>query len=36
MPTTLLFKDGVLVDRRLGAQSFERLKEWIGGVAGLK
>jgi hypothetical protein len=36
MPTTLLFKDGVLVDRRLGAQSFDRLKEWIGGVAGLK
>ena len=36
MPTTLLFKDGVLVDRRLGAQSFERLREWIGGVAGLQ
>lgn len=36
MPTTLLFKDGVLVDRRLGAQSFERLCEWVGGVAGLK
>ena len=29
MPTTLLFRDGQLVDRRLGAQSFERLREWI-------
>ena len=36
MPTTLLFRDGVLIDRRLGAQSFERLREWVGGVAGLK
>ena len=36
MPTTLLFKDGVLVDRRLGAQSFERLREWVGAAAGLK
>jgi hypothetical protein len=36
MPTTLLFKDGVLVDRRLGAQSFEALRDWVGGVAGLK
>jgi hypothetical protein len=29
MPTTLLFRDGVLVDRRLGAQSFDQLREWI-------
>ena len=29
MPTTLLCRDGQLVDRRLGAQSFERLREWI-------
>jgi len=29
MPTTLLFKNGVLVDRRLGAQTAEQLKEWI-------
>jgi hypothetical protein len=36
MPTTLLFRDGVLVDSRLGAQSFERLQEWVGGFAGLK
>ncbi len=36
MPTTLLFKDGVLIDRRLGAQSYERLLDWIGGAAGLK
>jgi hypothetical protein len=36
MPTTLLFKDSVLIDRRLGAQSFERLRDWVGGAAGLK
>ncbi len=36
MPTSLLFKDGVLIDRRLGAQSFERLRDWVGGAAGLK
>lgn len=29
MPTTLLFKDGVLVDRRLGAQTAEQLRAWI-------
>jgi hypothetical protein len=33
MPTTLLFQDGVLVDRRLGAQSFEGLRDWVGNVA---
>jgi hypothetical protein len=26
----------VLIDRRLGAQSFDRLRDWVGGVAGLK
>ena len=36
MPTMLLFKDGVLVDRRLGAQSFESLRAWVGAAAGLK
>jgi hypothetical protein len=36
MPTTLLFKDGVLIDRRLGAQSFERLRDWVEAAAGLK
>lgn len=36
MPTTLLFRDGVLIDRRLGAQSFERLRDWVGAAAGLK
>jgi hypothetical protein len=36
MPTTLLFRDGVLVDRRLGAQSFEQLRNWVGDVAGVK
>lgn len=29
IPTTLLFRDGRLVDRRLGAQSFDQLREWI-------
>jgi hypothetical protein len=29
MPTILLFRDGVLVDRRLGAQSFEDLRAWV-------
>jgi hypothetical protein len=29
MPTTLLFRDGRLVDRRLGAQSFDELLSWI-------
>ncbi len=36
MPTTLLFRDGVLIDRRLGAQSFDRLLDWVGAAAGLK
>jgi hypothetical protein len=29
MPTVLLFDDGVLVDRKLGAQSFESLKSMV-------
>jgi WD40 repeat protein len=29
IPATLLFRDGVLVDRRLGAQSYEALRSWI-------
>jgi hypothetical protein len=29
MPTTLLFRDGALIDRRLGAQSFTALRDWI-------
>jgi hypothetical protein len=29
-PTALLFRDGALVDRRLGAQTFEQLVEWVG------
>jgi len=32
MPTTLLFRDGVLIDRRLGAQTFEQLRDWVGPV----
>src|SRR5205807_647971 len=33
IPTTLLFKNGLLVDRRLGAQSFDQLRTWASGVA---
>jgi hypothetical protein len=33
MPTTLLFQDGVLVDHRLGAQSFEGLRDWVTNAA---
>jgi thioredoxin-like negative regulator of GroEL len=33
MPTTLLFRDGVLVDSKLGAQTFEQLRTWIEGSA---
>lgn len=29
MPTTLLFRDGRLIDRRLGAQTAQELDEWI-------
>ena len=29
MPTTLLFRDGVLIDRRLGAQTSRELEEWV-------
>ena len=36
MPTTLLFRDGVLVDRRLGAQSVAQLRDWVGGAARMK
>jgi hypothetical protein len=28
IPTTLLFRDGILVDRRLGAQTADALREW--------
>jgi hypothetical protein len=33
MPVTLLFRDGVLVDRKLGAQPYDRLRLWVEGVA---
>jgi hypothetical protein len=33
MPTTLLFRDGVLVGQRLGAQSSEALQNWVTGSA---
>jgi hypothetical protein len=36
MPTTLLFRDGLLIDRRLGAQSLENLQSWIAGALGAK
>ena len=29
IPTTLLFRDGVMVDRRLGAQTSVKLQEWV-------
>ena len=29
IPTTLLFRDGVMIDRRLGAQTEKDLREWI-------
>jgi hypothetical protein len=29
IPVTLLFRDGLLVDRRLGAQRYETLRAWI-------
>jgi len=33
IPTTLLFRHGVLVDRRLGAQSYDDLRAWIAQAA---
>jgi hypothetical protein len=36
MPTTLLFRDGVLIDRRLGAQSLGDLQAWIAGALNAK
>jgi hypothetical protein len=32
IPTTLLFRDGRLIDRRLGAQTFPELRSWIAAV----
>jgi hypothetical protein len=29
MPTVMLFRDGTLIDRKLGAQSFETLRDWV-------
>jgi hypothetical protein len=31
-PTTLLFVDGKLVDRRMGAQTYDQLREWVGAL----
>jgi hypothetical protein len=30
IPTTILFRDGVAIDRRLGAQSYDQLRAWVG------
>jgi hypothetical protein len=32
IPTTLLFREGELIDRRLGAQSFEQLRDWVSAL----
>jgi hypothetical protein len=32
IPVLLLFRDGRLLDRRLGAQSFESMREWVAGA----
>jgi hypothetical protein len=29
VPVTLLFRDGVLIDRRLGAQPYDALRSWV-------
>lgn len=31
-PATLLFRDGHLIDRRLGAQTYDELRAWLGAV----
>ncbi len=33
IPTTLLFRDGDLIDRRLGAQTTAQLEQWVTGAA---
>jgi hypothetical protein len=35
IPTTLLFRGGVLVDSRLGAQPAGKLVEWVAGIVGI-
>lgn len=35
IPTTLLFRDGVMVDRRLGAQRFDDLVAWVSEALGV-
>jgi len=36
MPTVLLFRDGILIDRKLGAQAFTDLKPWVQGALNAK
>jgi len=33
MPTLMLFRDGTLIDSKLGAQSFETLRDWVANAA---
>ena len=33
IPTTLLFRNATLIDRRLGAQTFDALREWVAEAA---
>jgi hypothetical protein len=33
MPTTLLFRDGILIGQRLGAQSSEAIQDWVAASA---
>jgi hypothetical protein len=33
MPTLMLFRDGTLIDRKLGAQSVETLRDWVTNAA---
>lgn len=36
IPSTLVFRDGRLIDRRLGPQSYEALRDWIGAIQSVK
>jgi hypothetical protein len=36
IPTTLLFRDGVLIDQRLGAQTVAELRQWVAQAAAVE
>jgi hypothetical protein len=36
IPATLLFRDGVLIDQRLGAQTVAELRQWVAGAAAVE